>query len=443
MTDHTLARPIPIRDDTGLIVPPSPSLLQSGKDAFYRLRTALDNRLGGIERAANDLASTIRWTDWQPGRPTVLCFSRATFNKDVAEMRRRTNLNLVELDTTSVKAAQENWIPPEWRVQTYFTGLVGKELSAFRPYLLKFGCALLRAAGKTHPIDAMMAANIDYWQDEAMRLAGREMNIPFITLCRENYTIPADQNTIWTRYHMGKFRHSGTAAGVYSEATKKVWDDIGCFAPDTVFVTGAPRFDRWRDIEAPPTEQRDCLTLISFASPFYYAPRTYRETEQAIGEACEDVKAKTRIILKIKKQNEIEENKEASPALVRIGAEFIADWPLFDLLPRSRAVIGYNSMAVAEGLLIDLPVIIPDWGDAIQREKSMFDPGEPLDRSCIYFPSSPAELRDLVKRALTTGLPAIGSIADRHRCFSKVIVAPIDTTSSALVEEMIRRFLPR
>ncbi|MDQ7248815.1 hypothetical protein [Dongia sedimenti] len=434
---------MPVRDDTGLIVPPPPGLLQSGKDAFYRLRAALDDRLGGIERAADNLASAIRWPDWQAGRPTVLCLARATFNKDVAEMRRRTDLNLAELDTTAVKAVQERWIPPEWRVQTYFTGLVGNELAAFRPYLLKFGRALLRAAGKTHPIDAMMAANIDYWQDEALRLAGQEMNVPFITLCRENYTIPTDQQTIWTRYHMAKFRYSGTAAGVYSEATKKVWDEVGCFAPNTVFVTGAPRFDRWRDIEALPVEQRDCLTLISFASPLYYAPTAYRETAQAIGEACQDVKAKTRIILKIKKQNEIEENRDASPKLVEVGAEFIADWPLFDLLPRSRAVIGYNSMAVAEGLLTDLPVIIPNWGDAVPRERSMFDPDEPLERNCIYFPSSPAEMRDLVKRALTTGLPVIGSIADRRRCFSKVIVAPTDTTSSALVEAMIRRFLPR
>lgn len=333
-------------------------------------------------------------------------------------------------------------MPPEWRVQTYFTDLLQRDLRHFRHYLVSFGRELLTAASNVHRIDAMLSANTDYWQDEALRLAGQELGIPFLTLCRENYTIPFDQKTVTTRFRAGKFRYSGTAVAVYSAPTKDVMERSGCFVPDSVVVTGAPRFDRWRDVESLPFAERDCLTIISFASPLYYAPVAFRATEQAVAAAHAECKSKTRIILKIKKQNEADDNRTAAPSLVGVGAEVVADWSLFDLLPRSRAVIGYNSMAVAEGLLADVPVIIPYWGDAIQLSQSMFDANSQLDRSCIYFPRSPDELRDLTKTALTTGLPAIGSTAERLKCFSKVIEAPLDTTSSALVEAFIRRYLP-
>lgn len=431
-----------LKDDTGLMLPPDPGIVQASKDWLYRRRARLDDNAGFIRSSARALAAEIDWIGWQPDRPTILCFSRATFNKDVDEMRRRTNLNLVGLRTAAVKRQQERWIPPEWRVQTYFTGLLNQELKLFRPHLVSFGRELLAAAGETHPIDAMMAANSDYWQDEAMRLAGREMGIPFITLCRENYTIPVDQKTVMTRFVAGRFRYTGTAIAVYSTPTKAVMEQSRGFSPDIVEVTGAPRFDRWRDIPSLALEKRDCLTLISFASPLYYAPVAYREAARAIAEAYEDSVTAVQLVVKVKKKNEISSNREAAPELDRVKANFTADWSLFDLLPRSRAVIGYNSMAMAEGLLTDLPVIIPYWGDAIQPERSMFSPEFQLDRDCIYFPESPVALKELVKKLLSEGLPAKGSIEDRRRCFSKVIETPVTTTSSALVEALIRRHLP-
>jgi hypothetical protein len=429
----------PLVDDTGLIVPPPPSLWQSAKDYLFRLRASQEEKSGRLSAIARQLAADINWHEWQPGRPTVLCFSRATFNKDVDEMRRRTNLNLAGLSTVAVKQAQERWIAPEWQVQTYFTGLLDRQLNSFRPYLVAFGRELLLAAKEYHPVDALMAANSDYWQDEALRLAGRELGIPFITLCRENYTIPVDQKTVLTRYGAGQFRYSGAAIAVYSSPTKDVLVKSGSFTPDMVEVTGAPRFDRWRDIAPRPMNERAYLTIISFASPLYYAPQTYHEAVEAIGAAYKGVTSSVQAVVKVKKENEVAENKRVAPLLAEQGAKFIADWSLFDLLPNSRAVIGYNSMAVAEGLLTEVPVIIPSWGDAVRHELSMFTADSDLDRRCIYFPTSPAELGALTRKAVTEGLPVLGTRSERLQCFSKVIEAPVNTTSSALVEDLVRR----
>lgn len=421
---------------------PKPGHWQTIRDRAFLMRARWDAATGGIERAASALATQIDWSAWQPDRLTVLCLNRAAFSKDVEEMRLRTDLNLVTLSAAKLKAPQSAWIPPEWQLQTYFTGLVRNQLRMYRPFLQQFGKCFLQAVQRTHAIDAILAGNSDYWQDEALRLACNEVGIPFLVLCRENYSIASDQEYIRKHYRDAAFKFSGTAMAVYSDKCKQLVDESGAFPSGAVWSTGAPRFDRWRDVPTRIPEQRDAITLISYAWPFYFAAKNFSEVGEMFAKLAESAGDGIKFVVKVKKENEVQDAIEASPSLKSPAIHFSSDWPLFDLLPRSRAIIGCNSMAVAEGLMTEIPVIVPAWNDALSDPAlCIYHYSIPLHSKCIYFPRSAEEFLALVERALRNELPTKASLADRRACFSDHIRVPNETTSSASVAEFIRRYV--
>jgi hypothetical protein len=420
---------------------PVAGLRQSVRNAAYLSLLAADAFIGRLDSVAAKIARSIDWTNWQPGRPTVLCLQRATFIKDIGEMRLHCDINFVTLPTTIVKTAQELWIPPEWRMQSYFTRFVDEELAAYLPYLERFGEALLRAAGKTHPIDAILAANTDYWQDEALRRGASRLGLPFLVLCRENYTIKQDQANVLNHYKKARFRYTGTAVAVYSNTTRDVMKMMGAYPENSVWVTGAPRFDRWREIKYIPLHERDCVTLLSYAYPIYEATENFREAASIFAEMA-NKRPDLRFVLKLKKDNEAADALALCPQLKQSRVEFVADWPLFDLLPRSRAVIGCNSLAVAEALLADTAVIVPAWRDALANSNTcLYHYSVPAHQKCIYFPRSAQDFSDLLEKAVRAELPSSGTAMDRRACFAEHLHSDENESSSVLVERFIRHYI--
>jgi len=414
---------------------------QSLRDGLFRARLLFDSATGRLEGAADRLAQSIDWSQWREGRPTVLCLERATFSKDIEELQARCDLNFVTMSATAGKSVQERWVPPEWQMQSYFTKFFSDELAAFRPHLERFGEVLLKKASAHHPIDAILAANTDYWQDEALRRAAATLGIPFLVLCRENYTIKQDQANVLRHYSKAGFRYSGTAVAVYSETTRTIMREMGAFPEDGIWVTGAPRFDRWRDVRQVPAETRDCVTLLSYAYPIYEAMDNFREAAAIFAEKAAK-RDDLRFVLKLKKENESTDAEALCPSLKGSRVEMTADWPLFDLLPRSRAVVGCNSLAVAEALLTNSAVIVPAWHDALSNSATcLYHYSEPTHRKCIYFPRSAEEFSTLLDLAVRGELPAAGTLEERQACFREHLHYDAAASSSAMVERFIRHYV--
>jgi hypothetical protein len=434
--------PVPM-DIYGHWVMPQSGLYQSLRNAAFLARLTLDSGTGRMERAAKELAQCIDWANWKPGRPTILCLRRATFSKDLSEMQSRTDLNLITLRATLVKRVQEKWIPREWRIQTYFSNFLDNELLAFRPGLERFGKAFLRAVAKIHPIDAVLVANSDYWQDEALRRSCRILGIPFLVLCRENYTIRQDQANVLNHYRKANFRYTGDGIAVYSQLSKEVMQRMNAFPDGAIWVTGAPRFDRWRDVQPLPPERRDCVTLLSYAYPIYEATENFHDVATIFCELADQYRS-LRFVLKLKKNNEISDALALCPRLAGSRVECVADWPLFDLLPRSRAIIGCNSLAVAEGLLARAPVVVPAWHDALANpDTCLYHHSVPAHAKCIYFPRSAQEFRILLEQAAAAILLERGTLEERRACFSEHILYSPDASASELVERFIRHYIAR
>jgi hypothetical protein len=425
----------------GTLAVPQPTPRNLLRKRAYLTRVATESMIGLISRRARKIASKIDWSGWKPGRPTVLCLKRATFIKDVDELRASTDVNYVTVPATRIKRMQEKWIPPEWRIQSYFTDLLNRDLAPFRPYLQSFAEAFLKEAAKTHPFDAVMAGNTDYWQDEAVRLGCRALGIPFLVLCRENYTIAQDRANVLNHYGKANFRFTGAGVAVYSEISKATMERMGAYPPGAIHVTGAPRFDQWLDLKSVPDSERTCITLVSYAYKIYEAMENFRDVAEIFTELAAR-ETDLRFILKLKKSNEDVDAYALYPALEGSKVELTSDWSLVDLYPKSRAIIGCNSLAVAEGLLSNAAVIVPAWADALKNpDTCLYHYTVPGHAKCIYFPRSADEFRALMARAIAGNLPPLGTPEERLACFNDHIAFTPDVSASRKVEAFIRHFI--
>jgi len=416
-------------------------------DAFYHGRLLLDGATGRIHRAAEQTAHLIDWSGWRLGRPTVLCLDRALFRKDLTEMRKRSDLNLVPISVAKIKKPQEAWVPPRWRRQTYITHDLDHDIARFRGGLLAFGRHFLETAQRTHPIDAVLAANADYWQDEALRLACRALGIPFLVLSRENYGIAKARDMVIERHRDARFRYDGAGIAVASGTCVKWYEDVGSAAGARVEATGWPRYDAWLDVKPLPPEQRVFVTLFSYAAPLYWAQQNFKEVLETFVDAAIDYRRRNpdgpyRFVVKMKKPNEADIHYEACPRLRDAPVELTEAIGLPELAPASRILIGFNTLALLEALLGGGAVVIPSWADADRApEQCLMHRDVPLDSQVAYFPTSAADYKALLDRAVKDALPPKGSIAQCYERFSRQSLLVPGVPASAVVEKFIRSFI--
>lgn len=404
----------------------------------YRLRQFFDDATGSTTVRAKRLARDIDWSKWSADRPTVLYLDRALFRKDVEETRARTQVNFVGISSTKLKRILERWVPPQGRDQTYFTHLLETKLHYLKKTLEAFGVAFLSEARAERAIDAVMTGNTDYWQDEAIKLACERLGIPFLVLARENYVTGYDYTMVTERMAKAKFKFRGTGVAVFSARSKFAFESTGAFKHANIAVTGAPRFDKWADVPTMPPEQRNLMILLSYAAPLYMGEDNFRQVAAMFAEAAEQAPPQHEYLLKVKKKSDAEIVHDNSPELRKTKVRIIWDDPLYELFPRARVIIGYNTLAALEGLLADIPVIVPCWADAVRDgSELLIRHDDPIDQAAIYFPKSPAEFKALLHQAAEGTLRSKGTLQQRRACFGTRIHLPENGTSSREVEKFI------
>lgn len=399
--------------------------------------------------AGRKMARRIRWRTAQPGRITVLCLERSQFIKDIEELRRNTDINWVTLNAVTLKLRQEYWVPEADRLQGYFSVWLKQDRCRhLKPILEKFGVALLQEAQRRMKVDAVAAANIDYWQDEALRLGCRRLGIPFLVLCRENYTIP--WTVPWMHDHLEKsgFRFEGAGLAVFSQVTKDAFAP-GFDDPDDIWVTGAPRYDRWLNMTPGPEAEKTSLSLITFNDPGYMAADVFLEVAAIFDRVARaEHNPDLTWLVKCKKKGDRAETLERIGSHDDSPLQFRYDTPLFELYPRSRVVIGYNSLALIEVMLTDAPVVVPCWGEArAARRDLLLDYNDPLTRRVVTFADSPEHFADLLTRAARGEKLPTGTPEERRALFESHVHVPKGEkgwkSASAATEAFVRFYVER
>lgn len=420
-------------------------------DVYYNIRGGIDLLTGGIERSARRLAGRIDWASWRAGRPTILCLDRALFRKDLTEMRRWTDLNLVTIRATQVKKSQNAWVKPQWRRQTFLAHDLTQEARSLAPLLERFGCAFLTAASNRHKIDGVMAANTDYWQDEALKLACRKMKIPFLVLSRESYGIGRGREYVTDVYRRAKFKFIGAGCAVASQRCEEFLSACGSLNGALVQTTGWPRYDAWLEQPLKPAGERKSLTLMSYADPqaVQYAAQNFADVFREFVAVARSYRAQhpngdLQFVVKLKKKRDEAWLLDLDPNYMSAGLVVSADLPLPELLADSRIVIGYNTLAVLEALLAETAVVVPCWSDSKRdQHRSLMHFENPLDQQVCYFPQSSTELHELLDQAIAGTLTPKGSREKQLERFS--LHSKVDPAKKASheVERFIRSLLPR
>jgi len=391
-------------------------------------------RAFGVWGANRFLLSTIDWGVLKPGRPSVLCLYRPLFAKDLEELRRRTDVNWIYVNNEFLGHVQSAWIPPEMRVEAEYQKCHRPEYEKYWTQLEAFGAGFLSALRRRWPIDAVLTSHIDYWHGEGVRLGARRLGIPYLALCREHMCLPIEQESV-RRFFTG-FKWEGDAVAVFGQSTKDIFVNSGACTSEQVVVTGPPRLDVWREIE-PRVEPHNLVVLLSYRDPDYRAPRSFLEVLR-IFRAAHARRADGAVFWV--KSKDAKDTEEIRALVGNTGRDFIIDHdtPLYELLPRARLVVGFNSLSLVEAMFTRARVAIPCWGDADRpREELMFNPDDRGLGEVIDFARAPHELERQLEAAARAALDEPASAARRLDVVRRIFYVPDGRTCSQEVERFV------
>lgn len=220
--------------------------------------------------------------------------------------------------------------------------------------------------------------------------------------------------------------------------------EIRCGAdPDTVIVTGQPRFDVYA--QAVPSGRRGgvpSLLYLSFDDDAYLpddAERTGLGTWRPMRQEVERVLAELarsgrwHVVAKIHPQQQAIDD-ELGPAVVRAprGAD------TRELILGADAVVGFQTTAVYEAAVAGRPIVYPAWGAVYEAARPLLIPFEDHPGLVTRVADSHA-LRDL----LTRGVDAIDRPSESGRRAAEEHLGPVDGHATERVLTIVREHVAR
>lgn len=382
-----------------------------------------------------------RTIDWGPKGegPIVLCLFRESFVKDIHEMRKRTDMQFAVV-MGGFTRFQEVWFPKMMQVQTFYQSYQGPG----REYALarseQYARHLINYVERKKPVQAVLSANFDYWQEVGLKKVCKDMGIPFFVLSREHPVVPSVCEIVTEWYMRSAYKFEGAKIAVAGDSSKEVLARIGTVCNDNqVVVTGLPRFDAWRDVDCSlPLEERNFITLLTFTDG-YFADETFKSVLKAFLQAAKNKsEPDLRFMIKTKDAHDQQLVKNLIPMADQDFVECTHEIDLFKILPISRYVIGYNSLSMVEAVMAGCKIIIPAWDECKDRGSIvMYAADDPIVSRIVEFAYSPEDLLDML----------VVDFQDENRLYTeldissflkKYIHIPSDVTSSQKVVEMIR-----
>jgi hypothetical protein len=378
-------------------------------------------------------------------RPTVLCLSRLHFDRDVVQLRRHVPFNWITLRSRDLSLAQGHWVSRKEfpKAQAYFWSASSPSSTEGRKHCLAMGRTLLQGLLKRWKPDAILTANLDYWQEEGLKAAAMAAGVPFLVMSREHYVSAQLRENRMKDYRATNYRFTGTAVSFFGECTVSTLTTTGVCPAERVHVCGAPRLDEWRDF-TPDPHARPAVTLLSF-SRGYLVESSYAATLLAFARASRRAKASglpAEFVLKCK-------NKTDEGNALRILEEvpdhaltITSVVPIVPLLARSRLVIGFNSLSNLEAMLGGAELGTPWWGDADRDPFDLvLDPRDEFTRSVVTFYRSPDEVEARALACAGDGAQPAPREA-RMKLFRQYFHYPEDHTSCDEIRAFIETYLP-
>ena len=397
-------------------------------------------RLGGPRVAAYLSYLSIDWGAMTRER-TVLCLSRESFVKDVVELRKRSSFNY-PMVMGGFTRFQMAWTPTAMQIQTFYQRQMADNPRALRQSTA-YARHLVRLVGRKQRVDAILSANFDYWQDNGFKQVAKELSIPFLVLSREHPVVPKVCAEVIRWYRESGYRFEGTAMAVAGKSTRDVTLAVGTVCrPDQITITGLPRYDAWQDVDTSlPVAERPLVTLLTFTEG-YYADQTFKEVLKLFCEAAVLYgRGGLDFLVKTKYVNDSVAVRRIMTEMGAGGVRCGHEPNLFDVLPKSRLVINYNSLSLVEAVMARASSVIPAWGECMDRgDEVMYPADREVISRVVGFARSPAELLAMIEASVRGQTPPIPATYVRE-FLDEYIHVPDNGSYSAEFERFLTAYI--
>ncbi|MCE8038921.1 hypothetical protein [Halomonas sp. MCCC 1A11062] len=295
-------------------------------------------------------------------KPVVLCVGRSLFKKDYKQFSQDKTFAWIWVDTYMLKLALDDIVPSEYQHQTQYIDSLELHKEEWRS-AINLMSKFLEKIKKRVAVNSVLTANIDYWQDYALKKAAQDQSVKVVVLSKE-FPINKKVSEEYRRKYY-KFEHLADYICCFGSRLQDIFIDSGLGNKNNIVVTGAPRLDAWRSAQY--IQSGNIVTLLSFregyggdSEIFFYdvMERTIKALEIKSEKYVLYIKAKNKIDEKLIK----EEVGESKNVIVTSSVE------LTDLLPRSKIIIGFNSLSLVEALLTESVILVPDWHGLDKKE---------------------------------------------------------------------------
>ena len=377
-----------------------------------------------------------------PSRPTVLCLHRDQFASDLRELcRTGERFSYSILEVSVLNYMQSGLIPQHLPRQESFYTI--PEYDEQRAAVTEVGMRLLITLGQHLNLVGIMAANWDYWTDLGLRYAAKRLSIPFLILNRENYILSREIDEapdFFRKEYLFRPDVDGVAVG--GNLTRDVFVTSHVVDPSLIHTTGLPRYDPWIDVLKQPLDwsARNEITLITYTDASYGGGDQFPQMlAQFVALAARHRDTPVRFVVKVKHLFDLDEINKLLAAFPDHGVVLSSE-PIVQALQRSRAVIGYNSMALVEALLSGANVYVPQWGATkIGQKDQFFWREDPEHRRHVTFLESPEHFAQLMDAEVAGTAPRHDDRREKVALFQQFLAFDPDVSATTKVEDFIAR----
>ena len=398
-------------------------------------------RLIGLSNFINLVLIAVDHRGNQRAKKNILCIERSMFERDVNELSHRIRkYGWIWLKKSQITVYQTPILPKRHLQQTeYFEKI--QEAPQKWEECIRRSKILIKRFQKEKNICALMLGNIDYWQDYTLRAACKELGIPVLVLQKEypyNDLLVDNLLDCWRKYN---YKPNADAIMVFGKRMKEGYSRLSGFDVNKVFVTGAPRIDRWRSLENSHQSTNEGLLILSFmwTSKELFLDMLIKISKYFKNENLGKITVKCRIpedhqtVINTCKKEKLE-----NIDIVKSYAQ------LYDLVSQSKAVIGFKSLATIESMLSVKPILIPDWFIKDEDEK-LFNSSDTLCQTAVRLCANEQDLFNNLDQIFKNNSNEVGRecINARKELIGKFWEYNDNVTACSRVQNVIDKFVEK
>ncbi len=327
----------------------------------------------------------------------ALVMTRTGFFQDIEEtFRKDQNYDIVVWPSYALKAFASAILSPSLDHNFYLTD--DREIEATKRAYRDFLAQTWTHFSKLMKIDVVLTGNFSYCAEREFAAMLETAGIPFIAIHKENVRPPKRVEYWRFLYKERRGPFTGRKILVYNDIERELQISSGIAAPDKIVVTGAPRLDRlhrWRHENASATVDSTTPQVLFFAFARHekltaiqrkpsagiagnmeqmdgdWGKLGWEELGQGAHQAMIELARRRpdiKVVVKTKGQNRkkddillmLRSTQEPLPP----NLEVVPGGDPFELMMKSRVVIGFNTTGLLEALAAGKPVIVPWFGEA-------------------------------------------------------------------------------